>query len=338
MPRYKLTIAYDGTEFCGWQKQFPHADAVTGAPRMDEPPAHPDETDERPRVELRTVQSVVERAVRVVVHQPVVIHGASRTDSGVHANGQVAAFSTIVEEDARGRGGWPLERGIAGLVRAINSRLPRDVLVLDAEPVADDFDPIGDAASKGYSYSIWNAGERTLWDRRTSLHVWQPLDPDKMRAAAEVIVGEHDFAAFAAAGHGRATTVRTVHGCTVDSISPSQREGAGGMAESAPTPIIDRQASCAEASKAPVNAPISPLRTRAPAQLLRVSVSGSGFLWNMVRIIAGTLVEAGKGRLSPDDVRAALTTGDRRRAGPTLPPHGLCLEWIRYRESRPPYP
>lgn len=327
MPRYKLTLAYDGANFCGWQKQFPHEDAVTAAPKMDaasddaadQPTGGPfgeaagDElrarqgsegvtsaSSARPRVELRTVQSVLERAVRSVVHQPVVIHGASRTDSGVHANGQVAAFSTIIEEDARGRGGWPVERGVQGLVRAINSRLPRDVLVLSAEPVADDFDPISGARSKGYTYTIWNAGERTLWLRNTTLHVWQHLDVARMQAAAAELVGEHDFAAFAAAGHGRSTTVRTVHDCTVERRAAND-----------------------------VSGPPSYQPSR-PDQLIRISVSGSGFLWNMVRIIAGTLVEAGKGRLTPEDVRSALMTGDRRKAGPTLPPHGLCLEWIRY--------
>lgn len=307
MPRYKLTVAYDGTDFCGWQKQFPHADAITDAPRMTgaEAPsggAEPEggeggECGGRPRVELRTVQSVLERAVRFVVHQPVVIQGASRTDSGVHARGQVAAFSTIVEEDARGRGGWPIERGLSGLVRAVNSRLPDDVLVVGAEHVADDFNPIGGAVSKGYSYTIWNAPDRTLWSRRTSLHVWQPLDVERMRAAAEVLVGEHDFAAFAAAGHGRATTVRTVHGCEVRVVENDETAGR------------------AEGDW---------------SRMLRIDVSGSGFLWNMVRIIAGTLVEAGKGRLGPEQVREALATGDRRKAGPTLPGHGLCLEWIRY--------
>lgn len=339
MPRYKLTIAYDGTDFCGWQKQFPHADAVTTAPRMEAASVSADTDSARPRVELRTVQSVVERAVRLVVHQPVVIHGASRTDSGVHANGQVAAFSTIVDDDGRGRGGWPVERGTAGLVRAINSRLPRDVLVLDAEPVADDFDPIGGAASKGYTYTIWNARERTLWDRRTSLHVWQPLDLAGMQAAAAVLIGEHDFAAFAAAGHGRATTVRTVHGCKVEClISPSQRERAGGRAKGDLERATEQPATLDATDEsfggAPPNLPRSgepPTEQPPVPQLVRISVSGSGFLWNMVRIIAGTLVEAGKGRLTPDDVRDALATGDRRKAGPTLPAHGLCLEWITYR-------
>ncbi len=329
MPRYKLTIAYDGTDFCGWQKQFPHTDAVPGALtkfRADDPPeaefeitparsdqprddSASDVVDDRPRTELRTVQSVVERAVRLVVRQPVVLMGASRTDSGVHARGQVCAFSTIdtqqVVEGAnssepqtnhdRFGGGWPAERGVDALVRALNSRLPSDVLVRNAEVVPADFDPIGGATSKAYSYTIHNSRQRSLWDRRTSLHVWHELDAARMHEAAQVFIGEHDFAGFAAAGHGRLTTVRTVFSCAV-------------RAE-------------------PVEAT---LPGEVGGQRIIIDISGSGFLWNMVRIIAGTLVDAGKGGIKPEQIREALRTGDRRLAGPTLPPHGLCLEWIKY--------
>jgi tRNA pseudouridine38-40 synthase len=322
VPRYKLTIAYEGTNFCGWQKQFPHEDSVPSAPRMTEeadmahkhvgtshihseemppergsdvPCAHvpmchvPDfpvpcaDVTDRPRVELRTVQSVVERAVRYVVREPIVIHGASRTDSGVHAKGQVAAFTC---SDTGGReGGWPVSRGLDTLCRAINARLPEDVLVVKAELVADDFNPIGDCESKGYSYSLWTGRDRPLWERRRVLHIWQDLNADAMADAASTFEGEHDFAAFAAAGHGRATTIRTVFSCQV---------------------------------------------RRESADLIVMDISGNGFLWNMVRIIVGTLVEVGKGKMTPADIREALTTGDRRRAWPTLPANGLCLEWIRY--------
>lgn len=338
MPRYKLTIAYDGTDFCGWQKQFPHADAVPGALtkfRDDDPPeldtaqhkfpsAAPDtenaaDDPSRPRAELRTVQSVVERAARLVVRQPVVLTGASRTDSGVHARGQVCAFTTTDDapsspalRDAAGGSadpdcaepatnferfgsGWPAARGTDALVRALNSRLPADVLVRSAEIAADAFDPIRGATSKAYSYTIFNSRQRPLWDRRTSLHIWHELDAARMHDAAGLFVGEHDFAGFAAAGHGRLTTVRTVFSCAV-------------RAE----PIA------------------AELPGEASGQRLTIDITGSGFLWNMVRIIAGTLVEAGKGKIMRDQVRAALATGDRRLAGPTLPPHGLCLEWIRY--------
>lgn len=286
MPRYKLTIAYDGTEFCGWQKQEPpiaQAEATGSGSHVD--PSL--ETTEPGRVALRTVQAVVERAVREVVREPVLLFGASRTDSGVHARGQVAAFTATDDPAMIAKGsGWPIERGVEALRRAVNGRLAEDVMVVGAEPVAPDFDPIGHCVAKGYSYTIHASRERPLWDRRYVHQVWEPLDVDAMRAGAAVLVGEHDFAAFAAAGHGRQSTVRAVHTLTV-------------------TPLPDDR--------------------------IRIEISGSGFLWNMVRIIAGTLADCGRGRLTPDDIREALRTGDRRKAGPTFPASGLCLEWIRYR-------
>ena len=327
MPRYRLTIAYDGTDFCGWQKQFPHEDSVPTAPRLPEereweeahdadggaPKAGNDPDSEfeisnlklelappRPRVELRTVQGVVERAVRHVVREPAVVLGASRTDAGVHARGQVAAFTASEGEDGGGRG-WPAERGTDALMMAVNARLPSDVLITAAEVVPADFDPIAGAVSKAYTYTLWCGPRRPMpFEHRYMLHIWKELDIAKMAEAARVFVGEHDFAAFAAAGHGRATTVRTVHSCDVRNLSDPQSE--------IPDPKSDT-----------------------PCRRIQITISGSGFLWNMVRIIAGTLVEIGRGKLMEGDIRTALTTGDRRRAGPTLPPHGLCLEWIKYR-------
>ena len=120
----------------------------------------------RPRVELRTVQSVVERAVRHVVREPVVLHGASRTDAGVHARGQVGGFTC---SDSGGRtGGWPIDRGTESLVRAINSRLPADVLIVNAAVVGDDFNPITDARRKAYSYAIWTGRDRPLWTQEAA--------------------------------------------------------------------------------------------------------------------------------------------------------------------------
>lgn len=297
MPRYRLTIAYDGTEFCGWQKQEPPAAMGVASSKVLSPvtglPAEgPD------RVALRTVQAVVEQAVREVVREPVQVRGASRTDAGVHARGQVAAFTcggdtveTGEGDVPRGRTGWPLTRGTDKLALAINSRLPEDVAVVGAEACVETFDPIGDCVAKGYSYTLHVSPHRALFDRRYVHHVWVPLDVDAMRRAAERITGERDFAAFASAGHGRQSTVRTVFECRVE-----EESGDGAQW----------------------------------ARRVRIEVSGNGFLYNMVRIIAGTLVEAGRGKMTPEDVSAALESRDRRRAGPTLPPTGLCLEWARY--------
>jgi tRNA pseudouridine38-40 synthase len=299
--RYKLTVAYDGTAYCGWQKQEPPHDALVS----------PDDVigrGEDGRFQLRTVQEVLERAVREVVREPITLLGASRTDSGVHARGQVAAF-TCSDPSAEAEGlphappvprgvGWPLSRGTDKLVLALNSRLPNDVLVVAAEAVAPTFDPISDCTSKGYTYSLFISPTRPLFERDYVHHLWTPLDVSAMQQAAERFVGEHDFAAFATAGHGRLTTVRTVHNCAV------------------------------ELSGAPEGA--------SPPAPLRIHVSGSGFLYNMVRIIAGTLVEVGRGKMTPDDVVAAMESKDRRRAGPTFPARGLCLEWVRYDRGSAP--
>lgn len=277
MPRYRLTIAYDGTDFCGWQKQAPIAQR----------PVRPEKLIERTPeglLRLRTVQEIIERAVARIVREPVEVLGASRTDAGVHARGQVAAFTTAE--------GWPAERGVEPLRRAINSELPEDVLVVSAAEAPAAFDPVGGATSKMYTYSLHVSRDRPLFDRRFTHQVWVDLDVEAMARAAERFVGEHDFAAFAAAGHGRLTTIRRVLGCGVVETP------AAGSANGSRRVLIE--------------------------------VVGTGFLYNMVRIIAGTLVEVGRGRMMPEDVSAAIEGKDRRLAGPTLGPEGLCLEWVRY--------
>ncbi len=287
MPRYRLIIAYDGTDFCGWQIQRP--------PDENAPPPAPGE--ERPRTELRTAQGVLERAVREAVREPVTVTGASRTDSGVHAWGQCASFLSTPDTD---KGvGWPPDRGLDTLVRAINGKLPRDILVRSAELVDDEFDPISGAIEKEYTYTFATGYDRPLWDRRYVFHTWHELDIARMQRAAELLVGEHDFASFAQINHGRKTTVRRVFGCSVEAI------GSGSPTQAAQFP--------------------------GTTERLRVRVSGSGFLYNMVRILAGTLMEIGRGKADPEQIPAIIGSKDRRaNPGPTLPPQGLRLEWIRY--------
>lgn len=255
MPRIKLTLAYDGTDFHGWQKQTTPEGEV-----------------------LRTVQGVLEDAVREVVREAVNVLGASRTDAGVHARGQVAAFTTTRE--------IPIRR----IARAVNSRLPGDVQVRRAELVSAAFNPIGDCTAKGYRYRIAHGcgnggGRRPLFDRRTVAWTGYTLDPGAMNEAARAVIGEHDFTSFTRKHHGRESTVRTVYDCTVTALSRRR---------------------CA------------------------IEVSGNGFLYNMVRIIAGTMVEVGRGKIEPSAIPAILAACDRDAAGPTLPPEGLCLMWVRY--------
>ncbi len=254
--RYKLVIAYDGTDFHGWQKQF----------RRDE--------QGRARA-LRTVAGVVEEALRHVVGLPLNLMGASRTDAGVHADGQVAHF------DARLR--LPIDK----LAVATNSRLPSDVEVLSAEQAPEGFDAIRGVRSKRYRYRIFNTVRRPLRLRHEVWHCWTPLDAARMQKAAAKLIGTHNFEGFAAARHGRATTVRTIFDCRVEQSGPQ----------------------------------------------VHVVVEGDGFLLNMVRIIAGTLVEIGRGRFEPQVIDQVIASRDRSEAGPTLPASGLCLEWIEYGEE-----
>jgi tRNA pseudouridine38-40 synthase len=300
--RYMLTIAYEGTDFRGWQRQEPP------------PPAEP----------MRTVQGVLQHAVREAVRQPVDVVGASRTDSGVHAVGQVAAFTAETT--------IPIDR----LAPAISSRLPDDVQVRDARIVRDDFDPISHAIRKTYRYTIVHGGPAgagrsrqpgsggvrrggphpgplpegegaesesgagtdapvhilpPLFDRRIVYFTRHALDAAAMNDAARHFVGEHDFASFAQIDHGRTTTVRTIFACSATALAPDR---------------------CV------------------------IEVTGSGFLYNMVRIIAGTLVEVGRrerggrGRIAPSELPGIIAARDRRVAGPTLPPEGLMLMSVEY--------
>lgn len=247
--RIKLIVAYDGSGFHGWQKQ--------------EPP------NEAP---LRTVQGEIESALRRLLGEPISMLGASRTDAGVHARGQVAQFDAVCRV--------PIRR----LAEALTSRLAPDIDIVSAEEVSDDFDCISDVKTKQYRYRIHNSPRRPLERRQSVFHGWVDLDVQRMIEAAPRFVGTHDMVGLASAKHGRTTTVRTIHACSVVHENDE---------------II-------------------------------ITVEGSGFLYNQVRIMAGTLFEIGRGRLAPDIIDRIYAEKNRRLAGATLPPEGLCLEWIGY--------
>jgi len=254
--RYKLTLAYDGAAFFGWQKQHP-------------PGQEP----------MRTVQGELESVLVRLLGTPsdqLHLMGASRTDSGVHALGQVAMFDADTP--------IPIEK----LALAINARLPDDLEVRSAEVAPPGFDVIGDVTNKQYRYRIFNAEHKPLWVRNAVYHCFNAtLDVARMQDAAKRLIGTHDIEGFAAAGHGRESTVRTIYDCQVltDPAFPHE---------------------------------------------VHVTIQGSGFLYNTVRIIAGTLLEVGRGRFEPSQIDKILDTADRQIAGPTLPPQGLCLEWVAY--------
>lgn len=244
MKRIKLTVAYDGTNYYGWQKQ---PDAVT-------------------------VEEVVNRELTRLLQEPIEVIGASRTDSGVHALGNVAVFDT----DSR----IPPEK----ISYALNARLPKDIVIQDSKEVPPDFHPRRTDCVKTYEYRILNTRFPVPTMRLYAHYVYKPLDVEKMQAAAAFLVGEHDFASFCSAGSQVKETVRTIYRLDL------KREG----------------------------------------NMVSFQVEGNGFLYNMVRIIAGTLIEVGIGSYPPERVREMLEARDRIRCGPKAPACGLTLVGIRY--------
>ena len=178
----KLVIAYHGAAYHGWQRQAPGVD---------------------------TVQARIEDAAARVVGHPVDAHGAGRTDAGVHAAGQVANFHST-----------NLTVPLAGLRRAMNSRLPRDITVLSAEEAPADFQASRSAVGKTYRYRIHVAPERPVMLHNLVYHYWRPLDAERMRQGAVRLVGRHDFRGFATSLEQREDTVRTIFRCDVCEEGP----------------------------------------------------------------------------------------------------------------------
>lgn len=242
--RVKLTISYEGTNYCGWQIQ---KNAVT-------------------------VEQKVEEACRKLFSREIKLIGASRTDTGVHALGQVVVFE--VETSI------PVDR----IPYAINAQLPNDIVVRDAIVVEDDFHPRYNAINKTYEYRIHNADFPLPQNNRYCYFYHKKLDIIKMREAAGYFVGKHDFKAFCSAGSSVKTTVREIYMCEISFED----------------------------------------------EVIVIRINGNGFLYNMVRIIAGTLIEIGTGKRCPDDIIDIINSKDRSKAGVTAPAKGLTLISINY--------
>ena len=266
MPRtLKLTIAYDGTNYAGWQRQ---ANAIA-------------------------IQQVLEEEIAVIigVHRP--LNAAGRTDSGVHAAGQVASITIdhpITCDD---------------LLRALNARLKAgDIRIRAIEQMPDRWEARIYAKSKTYRYAIWNGGVPSPFWRHVVWHVPQPLDLDRMAQATTALIGEHDFVAFQGRGTALKTTIRRMLTAEISEINVHT------ALPIAPSPLNG----AAEQS----------------GRLLRFEITGTGFLRHMVRTVVGTLVDIGRGNMEVDDMRAVIESRDRARAGHTAPPHGLMLWEVRY--------
>ena len=242
MGRVRLTVAYDGTGYHGWQI---HNNVVT-------------------------IESELNRCLSELLGEPIRVIGASRTDAGVHALGNIAVFDT--------ESPMPAEK----ISYALNQRLPEDIRIQKSEKVAPDWHPRRCESRKTYEYRIYRAEFPMPVKRLYSLFLYCRLDVGRMKEAARRLEGEHDFKSFCQTGSQVESTVRTIYSLQVE------EQGAD----------------------------------------LVIRVCGSGFLYNMVRIIAGTLIEVGKGKREPGSMTAVLEARDRAAAGATAPAHGLTL--VRY--------
>lgn len=248
MRNIKLTLEYDGTDFSGFQLQ----------PK---------------RV---TIQETLENALSRLFNKSMKIKSASgRTDAGVHAKCQVVNFETDRKETL-----WQIQKGL-------NAHLPDSIAVVKAEEATPKFHARFSAKGKTYEYLVWNSPVRSPFYNKHAIHVMSPLSLPKMRRAAKVFVGKHDFRAFCATGkpaeQGK-DTVRHVKKFAIKTEGP----------------------------------------------LVRFQITGNGFLHYMVRNIVGTLIEVGRGKIKPEEVKAILKSCDRTKAPATAPAKALTLVKVFY--------
>ena len=315
--RILLQVAYDGTNYHGWQLQ-PNA---------------------------ATIEGELNRALCALTGEEIVVTGASRTDSGVHALGNVAVFDTTSR--------IPAEK----FSYALNQRLPEDIVIQSSKQVADDFHPRHCDCRKTYEYDILNRTFPLPAYRNTAYFLYGTLNIEAMRRACQAFLGEHDFASFCAAGAQVQTTVRKIYSLEVECrplteagtpVPPASGEAVNAadgkhgeqvqQAQSASGEMLN--AAAGESDEQVQQAQPESGETAIPAaggvnagsadQLLTIRVKGNGFLYNMVRIIAGTLVEVGRGHIKPEEVAGIIAAKDRAKAGPTAPARGLRLVEIEY--------
>lgn len=250
MKRVRMVLAYDGTNYCGWQLQ------PNGV----------------------TIEEVLNQALSRLLKEPVAVIGASRTDSGVHAEGNVAVFDT--------ENRMPADK----ICLALNQSLPDDIRILSSEQVDPAWHPRKQNCVKTYEYRILNRKIAMPTRRLYSHFCYFSLDVEKMRQGASCLLGEHDFKSFCTVRGQAEETVRTIY-----SLDVEKKE-----------------------------------------DMITIRISGSGFLYNMVRIIAGTLMKVGMGVYPPEHVKEILKARDRQKAGPTAPARGLTLISMEYETELKP--
>lgn len=245
MRNFRIIVQYEGTKYQGWQKQ--------------------DTTD-------NTIQGKLENILSKMAGEIIEVHGAGRTDAGVHAKGQVAHFKadTMMSEEQ--------------ILQYINRYLPEDIAVISVKEAGERFHARLNAVGKIYQYRIMNSDIPHVFDRRYTHIVEKPLDVSKMRQAADILTGTHDFKAFTSLKRGKKSTVRTIESIDI----------------------------------------------RKNGDEVTLTYKGDGFLYHMVRILSGTLIEVGLSERSVESVLEALNSLDRKNAGILAPAKGLTLLEVLY--------
>lgn len=246
MGNYRLDLCYDGSRYRGWQRL--------------------DKTD-------LTIQGKLEQVLSRMLGEETEVIGSGRTDGGTHALGQVANFhgTTVLTCDE--------------ILAYLRHYLPEDIGVIAVTAVDERFHSRYNAVEKTYRYRIWNSAAPCVFERK---YVWQmpePLDLERMEAAASLLLGTHDFLPFSSLKKSKKSTVRTLLRLEIQRIGSE----------------------------------------------VQITVTGDGFLYHMVRILVGTLVEVGRGQRDPAEISAIFETGIRSEAGETVPAKGLCLMEVTYR-------
>lgn len=263
MRNIRLKLAYDGTDFVGWQEQ---ANGLS-------------------------VQTAISEAIRTITKENPVLIGSGRTDSGVHAVGQVAHFLTETQ--------IPAQRLCFGL----NSLVPDSITIYEAVDMPLNFHARYHAIRKWYRYVIDNSRTPLPFWRAYSHHARNRLDVAAMQQAGNVLIGTHDFRAFESHFPNRDSSVRTIQKLTVQSFASWPVDFSGSSQTAQPHPHGD---------------------------FVCIDVVADGFLYNMVRCIAGTLLEVGRAKWFTDDVTRILSNGLRHQAGITAPAQGLFLMQVDY--------
>lgn len=297
MRHLKLVVQYDGTNYNGWQVQ-------------------------RGQPQSRTVQWTMQEALAGLTGQDAAairLISASRTDAGVHARGQVVLWR-VDESNCR----IPSQR----LPYALNRILPPDIVVRSVCEVGPDFHPRYSATSKTYSYTFYlGRFPDPFWDRY-AYHIPYQVDCWEMVRASTHLLGRHDWRSFCAQGGAAKTFERTLFSVRWRAIAPDLSSqvslGEYDLSSGSNHGLSTPEDSLAAASR---KLPLT------EEWLLRWEVSADGFLYHMVRNLAGTLLEVGRGAMSSEAVPAIIAARDRSQAGPTAPARGLCLEKVEYREQ-----